>query len=176
MLVLGFRFEDLVLELVEVFLGPVAEHVCLLCDVEVGLPEGRIAFAHLVQQEEDYHKMSRGIAFIESFRVQVNKMSNLGIFSELILVDEQFGGHVEVGLGVPNISFRCHADEMPSFSKCDRVSYRWMNTSIVVEPLVEVDILFFLCKPASHLPIDLVECFRFDSLLEFLFQKVRHLF
>jgi len=106
------RLQKLVLQEVELLLAPEAWEVTLLCDLEVWVPETPFAFAKLIGHEEDEPQVLGVCVLIEDVVVPFNNEGQLR-GPDLVLVDDQLVGDVEVGFLRADLALCGYAQEVP---------------------------------------------------------------
>ena len=114
-----------------------------------------LSLAQFVDQKEDDNQVLRVLPLLEQLRVLVDQMTDLGVRTELRLVDDTLDRHIDVRL--PKGYLLCGRDtyELAIRSKSDWVATFGVQNALLVAPLVELDVLLFLLDLLRTLPIDL---------------------
>jgi hypothetical protein len=82
------------LELGDLFFFPALRHVSLLSDLEIRIPERVFSLRHFVDHKENNNVVLTELALLEDLGMRIEDFSNLGVISELLLMNDNLGGHI----------------------------------------------------------------------------------
>ena len=108
-----------------------------------------------MDQEEDNDQVLRVLSFLKKLRMLVNKVADLRVRAELRLIDDALDWHIDICLPKSDLFRGCNAYKLAVRAESDWITALRVKYTLLIAPLVELHILFFLFNLMRPLPIDL---------------------